>query len=155
MKKLALIFLLLTSSSYSFAQAVVMNPGETYGQVVVLTVADVKNQTPKYKSLSAISIPVYGELPLEMTVVAGAVTLLQQTILSHVQLKSRACHTPNLDISQLQGGLSNPNLALLKDGAWIHMKLGADQTVLIEPSNQATATAFASKRPTMPRCTAL
>lgn len=140
MKKIFLALTILASSSLAFAQAKVMNPGETHGQVIILSADDVKSETPKYKSLNPLSIPVFGELPLDMSVIAGAVTLAQQTLLSHVQLKSRARHTPNLDISALQGGLSNPSLALLKEGAWIYMKLDANGTITIKPSTEQAAT---------------
>jgi pyruvate, water dikinase len=143
MKNIFLISILTVLTSLNaFADARVMNAGQAYGQLVVLTVDDVKSETPKYKSLSPLSIPVFAELPLDMSVVAGAITLQQQTLLSHVQLKSRARGTPNLDISELQGGMSNALLAKFKDGDWIHLNLSADGKIVIEPSNEAQALDF-------------
>lgn len=142
MKNLLVSLFVLFSAQAAWSQATVMNPGETHGQLVFLTAEDVTSESPKYKSLNALSIPVFGELPLDMTVTAGAMTLKQQTLLSHVQLKSRARRTPNLDISGLEGGLSNPLFVKYQDGSWIHMVLGDDGSILIEPSTEAAALNF-------------
>lgn len=145
--KAALVgFSLFGLASTASAAAKVMNPGEAVGQLVYLSVDDVKNETAKYKNLNPLSIPVFAEMPLDMSVVAGAVTLKQQNLLSHVQLKSRARHTPNLDISELEGGWDNPLFSRFGDGAWVRMVLGADQSILIEPATEAQATEFYNKK---------
>jgi len=136
----ALVFAL--SGQWAMAQARVMNPGEAVGQLVYLTADDVKSETPKYKSLSPLSIPVFGELPLDLAVVAGSITLKQQNLLSHVQLKSRARHTPNLDISNLPGGTGNELFKNVKDGDWVRMVLGKDGSIMLEKSSEAAATVF-------------
>lgn len=147
--KTLLILCLMFVSQLTWGEAKVMNPGETIGQITYLSVDDVKTETPKYKSLNALSIPVFAELPLDLTVVAGAITLKQQNLVSHVQLKSRARHTPNLDISQLSDGLNNPLMKGLKDGDWVHMLLTKDGTILFEPSTEQAALAnYQSKRTT-------
>lgn len=147
-------FLLLSivalGSQFALADAKVMNPGEAYGQLIFISTADVTTETPKYKALSPLSIPVFEELPLDLSVVAGAVTLKQQTLLSHVQLKSRARKTPNLDISDLQGGMKNPLLSKFKDGEWVHMLLGADGKILIELSTEAAANTFYARKKSDP-----
>ncbi len=149
MKVLILLFILFFSLN-TWSQAKVMNPGEAYGQLVYLSVADVMSESEKYKSLTPYSIPVFAELPMELAVVAGTITLKQQNLLSHVQLKSRARRTPNLDISELEGGLDSPLFAGLKDGDWIHLKLSKGSLIgneiLIEPSTQAQAIAYAEQR---------
>jgi hypothetical protein len=138
---------LLLISQLSWGQAKVMNAGEAYGQIIYLTADDVKTESPKYKNINALSIPVFAELPLDLTVVAGAITLKQQNLVSHVQLKSRARHTPNLDISQLSGGLDSDLMKSLKDYDWVHMVLSKEGKILIEPSNeQAAMTNYKSKR---------
>jgi hypothetical protein len=104
--------------SMAFAQAKIMNPGEAVGQLVVLSVEDVQNNSEKFKALTPLSIPVFAELPMDLSVVAGAITLKQQNLLSHVQLKSRARHTPNLDISALEGGMTSDLLKDFADGDW-------------------------------------
>lgn len=130
------------TSPLAGAQAKVMNAGEAVGQLVYLTADDVVSETPKYKNLSPLSIPVFGELPLDLAVVAGSITLKQQNLLSHVQLKSRARQTPNLDISALQGGVENELFHGLQDGDWIRMLLGADGSILLEKSSEAAAMEF-------------
>ncbi len=139
---------ILTSVS-ALADAKVMNPGEAKGQLVFLSAEDVRSESAVYKSLNPISIPVFAELPMELSVVAGAITLSQQNLLSHVQLKSRARHTPNLDISELSGGLSNDLLKNFRSGDWVHMLLSADGQILIETTTEAEAIAFTSAKKTV------
>lgn len=136
----------MVSSQFAHAQAKVMNAGEAYGQLVYLTADDVKTSSPKFMNLSPMSIPVFGELPIELAVVAGAITLQEQNLLSHVQLKSRARHTPNLDISQLQGGIANPLMSQFKDGEWIHMLLDNSGKIVLEPSTQDAAIQFVKSK---------
>lgn len=138
----------LAMTGTAYAAAKVMNPGDATGQLVYLSADDVLKESPKYKSLSPLSIPVFGEMPLDMSVVAGAITVKQQNLLSHVQLKSRARHTPNLDISALEGGLDNPMFKNYPDGSWIRMVLGADGSIKIEASTEAAATAAYNKKKT-------
>jgi hypothetical protein len=137
--KIILTLGLILASQLSWGQAKVMNAGDAIGQIIYLSVDDVRNETPKYKSLNALSIPVFAELPLDLTVVAGAITLKQQNLVSHVQLKSRARHTPNLDISQLPDGLNSDLMKSLKDGDWVHMLLTKDGKIVFEPSSEKAA----------------
>lgn len=134
----------------ALADARVMNAGEATGQLVVLSPDDVMNQSAKYKALSPLSIPVWGELPLDLAVVAGSITLKQQNLLSHVQLKSRARHTPNLDISELQGGLANAIFKGAKDGDWIKMSLTKDGKITIEKSTEQAAAAAHKEKDLLP-----
>jgi hypothetical protein len=141
---ISLIFVaaaVLTARNAS-AQAKVMNPGEGIGQLVVLTSADVISETPKFKQLNPISIPVFDEFPTQLSVIMGAVTLRQQNFNSHVQLKAIALQTPNLDISQLEGGLSNPLFQGFKDGDWIHMKLTREGGIEISAATEQQARDF-------------
>src|SRR5687768_1458430 len=89
----ATFFSLILAAHLAQADAQVMNAGEAFGQLVYLTVEDVQKPTQKFKALNPLSIPVFDELPVELAVVAGAITLQKQNLLSHVQLKSRARHT--------------------------------------------------------------
>lgn len=139
---------LILISQLSWGQAKVMNPGEAHGQIIYLSVEDVKSETPKYKSLNALSIPVFSELPLDLTVVAGAITLKQQNLVSHVQLKSRARHTPNLDLSQLPDGLNNELMKGLKEGDWVHMLLSKDGKIQFDASSEQSAMAFYKSKKT-------
>ena len=117
----------------------VMNAGETHGQLIYLTVVDVLEESPRYQSLNPLSIPVFEEMPLALTVTAGAITIQQQNLLSHVQLKSRARGTPNLDISGVAQGAKHPYLAKFPDESWVHMTLSSDHTVTIRPSTRKNA----------------
>ena len=67
------------ASVSSFAQAKVMNPGEAKGQLVFLSAEDVRSESALYKSLNPISIPVFAELPMELSVVAGAIKTVAVT----------------------------------------------------------------------------
>lgn len=136
----ALLFVSFASNVW--AQARVMNPGEAVGQLVFLSADDLRNETEKYKSLNPLSIPVFEELPMQLSVVAGTITLAQQNLLSHVQIKATARKTPNLDISKLEGGMNNEFFADFGDGDWVRMLLGSDGSIILEPSDEAAANAF-------------
>lgn len=143
----SLLFVLVAVISPEvLAQAKVMNPGLAYGQLVVLSSEDVTEETEKFKSLYSLSIPVFAELPMELAVVAGAITLKQQNLLSHVQIKSMARRTPNLDISALEGGVQNALFDGITDGAWIRMELGADGSIDLKPSTEQEAKDYAASR---------
>jgi pyruvate, water dikinase len=146
-KQIALAGLML-ATNLAFAQARIMNPGEAIGQFVLISSDDVINETDKYKSLNPLSIPVFAELPLDLSVIAGAITLKQQNELSHVQLKSRARKTPNLDISALSGGVENELFSGIKEGDWIRLSLSGE-TITIEPSTQEAAEEFYQNRKTV------
>lgn len=147
-KKIPLFIAVLFCALQSFAAAVVMNPGKAIGKIVYLTAADVKDETEKYKSLSPLSIPIFEELPMDLSVVAGVITLRQQNLLSHVQIKSRARRTPNLDISALEGGFSNELFANVKEGEFVVMELTVDGKITFSPSTEAEAEAYYKSKPT-------
>lgn len=134
-----LIWILFLVLQPLVAEAGVMNPGEAVGQLVFLSERDVIERTAKYEALSPLSIPIFAELPTDLSVVAGAITLKQQNLLSHVQLKSRARGTPNLDVSDLPGGMQNDVLRPYSDGQYVHMILKADGTIFLETSTEAAA----------------
>ncbi len=149
MKKIAffiLFFTIFLLTTKALADAKVMNPGLTYGQLVVLSSEDVMEKTPKFKSLYALSIPVFAELPMELAVVAGAITLKQQNLLSHVQIKSMARKTPNLDISDLENGINNPLFNGLSDGDWVRMELKTDGTIFLSASSEQEANEYARSK---------
>ncbi len=139
---------MILSAGYASAAAKVMNPGETKGQLVYLSEEDVKSESEKFKSLNPLSIPVFAELPMDLSVVAGTITLKPQYLLSHVQIKARARRTPNLDISGLEGGLQSDLMRPFPDGAFVHLLLGKDGSILLEPSTEAEAIAFYEQKRT-------
>jgi hypothetical protein len=146
MHAMNLLLVLAQVLHLSFAPTGVMNPGEAKGQLVYLTERDVLDETPKYKALSPLSIPVFAELPLDLAVVSGAITLKQQNLLSHVQLKSRARGTPNLDLSDQPGGFEAEVLKPFHDGEWVRLLLGSNGSVLLEKSTEAEAIEFYERR---------
>lgn len=125
-----------------FAEIKVMYPGETHGQLIVLSQEDVLDESEKYQALTPISIPVFPVLPAELSAVAGAITLAEQGQLSHVQLKARANKMPNIDISDLEDGISNPVFNGAQDGDYIHIIANADGTIEVNPSSKSQAEAF-------------
>jgi len=149
---MALSFLLALTLQVAHAQtqqAKIWNPGVAVGQLVVITAEDAATHSPKVKGLNALSIPVFAELPFEMSVVAGAITLKQQNLLSHVQIKSKGRGTPNLDISNLPGGFSNPLFKGFKDGDWVRMELKEEAgvpSITFQASTQAAAQAAYDQR---------
>lgn len=145
MKKYIIVLSLFFSSAV-FAQAVVMNPGRAIGQLVVLSEKDVLEESAKYKSLNPLSIPVFAELPLDLSVVAGVITLKQQNLLSHVQIKSRARKTPNLDISMLEGGLNNALFSQFKDGDYVELNLSSSEINIVLSTELAANDFYKSKK---------
>lgn len=129
----------------------VMNPGEAIGRLVYLTPEDVISESEKYRSLSPLTIPVFGELPMDLAVISGAITLKQQNLLSHVQIKSRARGTPNLDISDLKGGVESDLMRPFHDGEFVHMVLTPEGGVTLKKSSEKEAIDFHAnrKRPTI------
>jgi hypothetical protein len=125
---------------------VVKNPGDAHGQLVVITQADLLAQSDKLKDLSPLSIPVFEDLPEDLSVVAAVITLKEQDLLSHVQLKSRSRGTPNLDISTLPGGLDNPLLDGFKDGDWVHLTATYSGFHLTASSKENAQDAYEAKK---------
>lgn len=73
--------------------------------------------------LSAIDIPVFDELPLDLTVVAGTITRAFQDASSHVNLKSKERGTPNMVLRSASP--EHPRLAEF-DGLPVHIVVDAD-----------------------------
>ena len=137
--KVSVAALLVLAGAWAWAGAKIMFPGETVGQLTFLTAEDIQLASPKYNSLNALSLPVFEELPLWLTTIAGSITLKEQNEASHIQLKARARGTPNLDISKLEGGMQNPLFKDFKDGDWVRMSLGKDGSIKMEASTQSEA----------------
>lgn len=126
-------------SQLANAEAIIRNPGEAVGQLVYLSGDDSAKETPKYKGLTPLSIPVFAEQPHQLTVVAGTITLDEQNINSHVQLKAIARKTPNLDLSKEAGGVNGETLKGFKDGDWVKLVLIKGQAPKISKATKAEA----------------
>lgn len=72
-----------------------MNLGEAWGTLRLYPISD--------DDLSATDIPVFKELPLDLTVVAGVITQAFQDTNSHINLKSKERKTPNMVLRKLEG----------------------------------------------------
>ena len=73
--------------------------------------------------LSAIDIPVFAELPLDLTVVAGTITRAVQDASSHINLKAKERGTPNMVLRS--AALDHEILAQF-DGKPVHLVVAAD-----------------------------
>jgi hypothetical protein len=82
--------------------------------------------------LSALDIPVFDELPLDLTYVAGTITRSVQDASSHINLKSKERGTPNMVLRS--SGPDHPELADFADQP-VHLIVSADGFVL-EPSSE-------------------
>lgn len=80
--------------------------------------------------LSALDIPVFDELPLTLTVVAGTITKTFQDASSHINLKSKERGTPNMVLRT--AGPTHAELKKFADKP-VHLKVGAAGFTL-EPS---------------------
>ncbi len=97
---------------------VALNPGEAWGYLRVFP-TDVSTLRPT-------DIPVFDELPLDLSVVAGTITKAYQDINSHVNLKAKERNTPNM---------------VLRDAGPTHTLLSqfADQPVHFTVTNEGFA----------------
>ncbi len=133
---------LLLLSQLAHAEAIIRNPGEATGQLVYLTGQDLEGEgSAKYKALNAMSIPVFTEQPHQLTVVAGTITLSEQNINSHVQLKAIARKTPNLDLSKEKDGVNGVTLKGYKDGDWVKLTLVKGQAPQLTKATKKEAEA--------------
>jgi hypothetical protein len=91
---------------------VAMNLGESWGYLRIFP-ADVNLLRPT-------DIPVFDDLPLDLSVVAGTITKAYQDINSHVNLKAKERNTPNMVLRD--AALDHPVLAPFADKP-IHLKV--------------------------------
>jgi hypothetical protein len=99
-----------------------LNTGEAWGHLRIFP--------PDNDELRPTDIPVFEELPLDLSVVAGVITKAVQDTNSHVNLKSKERNTPNAVLRD--AGPDHPRLAPFADQP-VHLVVsGAD--FLIEPT---------------------
>jgi hypothetical protein len=99
--------------------------------------------------LAATDIPVFDELPLDLTVVAGVLTRAVQDTNSHVNLKSKERDTPNAVLRDAAPG--HPRLAPFADQP-VHLVVGKDDFVLESTTAVVVAAKLAERmsRPLIP-----
>jgi len=104
---------------------VALNTGEAWGYLRIFP-TNVNALSPK-------DIPVFDELPLDLSVVAGTITKAYQDINSHVNLKAKERNTPNMVLRDASP--TNPLLAPY-EGKPVHLVVRNDGFT-IEPTTDA------------------
>lgn len=94
------------------------------------------------EALTATDIPVFDELPLDLSVVAGVLTRAVQDTNSHVNLKSKERRTPNAVLRT--AGPDDPRLAPFTDQP-VHLVVGKDD-FLLEPTTPEVIAAKLAER---------
>lgn len=111
-----------------------LNTGDAWGRLRVFPVDG--------DDLAASDIPVFDELPLDLSVVAGVLTRAVQDTNSHVNLKSKERGTPNAVLRD--AGPQHPRLAPFADQP-VHLVVGTDDFV-IEPTTDEIVAAKLAER---------
>ena len=101
-----------------------LNVGEAWGHLRIFPTDN--------DELRATDIPIFDELPLDLSVVAGTMTKAVQDTNSHVNLKSKERGTPNAVLRD--AGPEHPRLAPFADKP-VHLVVGRDD-FLIEPTTE-------------------
>lgn len=111
-----------------------LNAGEAWGYLRVFP--------PSPDDLRPTDLPVFDELPLDLTVVAGVITKAYQDPNSHVNLKSRERRTPNMMLRH--AALDAPEWRGL-NGKAVHLTVAFDKFT-IEPSTDEQVRAKHAER---------
>ncbi|WP_344092543.1 PEP/pyruvate-binding domain-containing protein [Microbacterium deminutum] len=111
-----------------------LNLGEAWGYLRVFP-SDNNALTPS-------DIPVFDELPLDLSVVAGVLTRAVQDTNSHVNLKSKERRTPNAVLRN--AGPDNPRLAPFADQP-VHLVVGRDDFTLDRTTPEIIAAKLAER----------
>ena len=111
-----------------------LNVGEAFGHLRIFP--------PDNDELSATDIPVFDELPLDLSVVAGVLTRAVQDTNSHVNLKSKERNTPNAVLRDASP--DHPRLAAFNNQP-VHLVVAKDD-FLIEPTTEEIIAAKLAER---------
>ena len=111
-----------------------LNIGEAFGYLRVFPGAP--------GELSPADIPVFDELPLDLSVVAGVITRAVQDASSHVNLKSKERGTPNMVLRD--AGPENPRLAPWA-GKAVHLVVRGDDFLLEATTDEEIARRIAER----------
>lgn len=127
-----------TNDLFSGLNYSALNPGEAYG---ILRIDDGE------LTASVRDIILFTSIPNDLPHVAGIITNLPQTPLSHVNLKAKQNQTPN---AYIKAAATLPDIVAL-NGEYVHYQVSADG-YLLEPATQQEVDAFLeSVRPTQPQ----
>ncbi|MFH8252311.1 PEP/pyruvate-binding domain-containing protein [Microbacterium sp. B2969] len=111
-----------------------LNTGEAWGYLRIFP--------PDNDDLSPSDIPVFDELPLDLSVVAGVLTHAVQDTNSHVNLKSKERKTPNAVLRD--AARDNPRLAPFADQP-VHFVVGKDDFTLEATTDEIVRAKLAEK----------
>jgi hypothetical protein len=111
-----------------------LNAGEAWGYLRIFPKSNAE--------LNPADIPVFDELPLDLSVVAGVITRAVQDSNSHVNLKSKERGTPNMVLRD--AGTDNPRLAPWRDKP-VHFVVGADDFLLEATTDEEIAARLAER----------
>lgn len=111
-----------------------MHPGEAWGYLRIFPSSQ--------DNISATDIPVFDELPLDLTVVAGTITKAYQDANSHVNLKSKERDTPNAVMRDASP--AHPLLEKFADKP-VHMVV-TEKGLTLEPTTEAVIQAKLKQR---------
>ena len=111
-----------------------LNAGEAWGYLRIFP--------PGNTGLTPADIPVFAELPLDLSVVAGVITKAVQDSNSHVNLKSKERGTPNMVLRD--AGPDNERLAPWRDKP-VHFVVRPDDFQLEASTDEEVATRLAER----------
>ena len=115
-------------------QYIPLNLGEAWGFLRIFPASN--------DELRPTDIPVFDELPLDLSVVAGVLTRAVQDTNSHVNLKSKERHTPNAVLRN--AGPDNPRLAPYADRP-VHLIVAREDFTLEETTEDVVAQKLAER----------
>jgi hypothetical protein len=105
-----------------------LNTGEAWGYLRIFPASN--------DALEPVDIPVFDELPLDLSVVAGVITKAVQDSNSHVNLKSKERGTPNMVLRD--AGPDHPRISPWRDKP-VHFVVRADDFVLEASTDEEVA----------------
>lgn len=124
-----------TDDLYANVTYTAMNPGESYGVLKIVQGAE---------AVSVRDIVIFRTIPNTLSHVAGIITEIPQTPLSHVNLKAKQNNTPNAYIKDVA---TLPEVLALA-GKYVHMVVQPEGYTLEEASFEDVNAFFESIRPT-------
>ena len=130
--------LLLDQDVYQGTNLLALNPGEGYGRLRVMELGERPN--PR-------DVVLYEALPNELPRIAGIITSVHQTPLSHVNLRAIQDGVPNVFI---RDALDEPEIALLID-RYVHFTVTEDGYTIRAATPEEVDAHHAMSRPTHPQ----
>ncbi|MFT5110231.1 MAG: pyruvate,water dikinase [Pseudoalteromonas tetraodonis] len=115
-----------------------LNPGEAFGRLRLVTGSE---------NVSARDVVIFRSLPNDLTHVAGVITELPQTPLSHINLKAKQNNTPNAFIKD---AANDPAIAPLLD-KYVRYAVTSDGFELRLATQSEVEEFFESVRPALPQ----